>query len=109
MNKPLSLVLLALLSTGGAARAASHTEVPAASVPSTADATDGEIRKIDADAKKLTIRHGEIKHLGMPAMTMVFQVKDAAMLDKVKVGDKVRFTTEKISGAYTVTDIDVAK
>jgi len=68
--------------------------------------TDGEIRKIDAAAKKITIKHGELKNLDMPAMTMVFQVKDPAMLDKVKAGDKVKFRADKINGAYTVVELD---
>lgn len=71
--------------------------------------TDGEVRKIDKDAKKLTLRHAPIKNLDMPAMTMVFQVKDLAMLDQVKVGDKVKFQAEKIGGALTVTQIEAAK
>lgn len=71
--------------------------------------TDGEIRRIDRDAKKLTIRHGPIANLDMPAMTMVFQVKDAAMLDAVQTGDKVRFLVEKVGGAYVVTEIGTVK
>ena len=65
----------------------------------------GEIRKIDKDTKKITIKHGEIKNLDMPGMTMVFQVKDPAMLDKVKPGDKVKFSAERSGGAIVVTDI----
>ncbi len=71
--------------------------------------TDGEIRRVDKDAKKLTIRHGPIQNLDMPEMTMVFQVKDPAMLDKVNKGDKIRFSAEKIDGVYTVTGIEAAK
>lgn len=71
--------------------------------------TDGEIRRIDKDGKKLTIRHGAIENLGMPPMTMVFQVKDPAMLDKVNPGDKIKFSAEKIGGAYTVTNIEPVK
>jgi len=70
---------------------------------------EGEVRKVDLDNKKLTLRHGEIKNLDMPGMTMVFQVKDPAMLGKVKAGDKVRFSAEKIDGAFTVTSIEAAK
>ena len=73
------------------------------------DMTDGEIRKVDAESKKITIKHGEIKNLDMPGMTMVFQVKDPAMLDKVKAGDKVRFTAEKSNGAIVVTDLQPSK
>lgn len=73
------------------------------------DMTDGEIRKVDMDSKKITIKHGEIKNLDMPGMTMVFQVKDPAMLDKVKAGNKVRFKAEKAGGAIVVTEIETAK
>ena len=69
---------------------------------------DGEIRRVDKDAKKLTIRHGPLQSLDMPAMTMVFQVADPAMLDQVKAGDKVKFQAEKIGGAFTVTKIEPA-
>ena len=68
--------------------------------------TDGEIRRVDKEAKKLTIKHGPITNLDMPAMTMVFQVKDVAMLDQVKAGDKVRFRAEKDGGQYIVTKIE---
>nr|WP_295773757.1 copper-binding protein [Rhodoferax sp.] len=70
--------------------------------------TEGEIRKVDMDNKKITIKHGEIKNLDMPGMTMVFQVKDDAMLSRVKAGDKVRFTAEKMGGAMVVTDIQAS-
>ena len=71
--------------------------------------SDGEVRKVDKDAKKITIRHGPLANLDMPAMTMVFQVKDPAMLDQVKTGDKVKFQAEKVGGAFTVTQIEPAK
>ena len=74
-----------------------------------AQLADGEIRKVDRDAKKITIKHGPMPNLDMPPMTMVFQVKDAAMLDQVKPGDKVKFSAEKLGGAYTVTRIEAAK
>jgi Cu/Ag efflux protein CusF len=70
--------------------------------------TDGEVRKIDKDAKKITLKHGEIKNLAMPSMTMVFQVKDPALLDSVKSGDKVRFRAENLDGALVVTRIEAA-
>jgi Cu(I)/Ag(I) efflux system protein CusF len=70
---------------------------------------DGEIRKVDKDAKKVTIKHGPMPSLDMPAMTMVFQVKDPAMLGQVKPGDKVKFEAQKLGGAYTVTRIEAAK
>jgi Cu(I)/Ag(I) efflux system periplasmic protein CusF len=69
---------------------------------------DGEVRKVDKDAKKITIKHGPLANLDMPAMTMVFQVKDPAMLDKVKAGDKVKFQAEKVGGAFIVISIEHA-
>lgn len=74
-----------------------------------ADMADAEVRKIDTENKKLTLKHGEIANLGMPAMTMVFRVKDPAMLDKLKTGDKVKFKAEQIDGAFVVTTIEPAK
>jgi len=73
------------------------------------DMVDGEVRKVDKGNKKLTLKHGEIKSLEMPPMTMVFQVKDAAMLDKVQAGDKVRFKVEKTGSGFVVTEINAAK
>lgn len=67
--------------------------------------TDGEVRKIDKEAGKLTIKHGEIKHLEMPPMTMVFVVKDKSMLDTIKAGDKVRFMVIEEKGQMLVTDL----
>lgn len=71
--------------------------------------TDGEVRKIDKDAQKITIKHGPIQNLGMPGMTMVFQVKDPALLDKVQIGDKVQFKAEKSGGATVVTELETLK
>ena len=67
---------------------------------------DGEVRKIDLSAKKITIKHGEIKSLDMPPMTMVFQVKDPALLTKAKVGEKVQFTVENVNGAMTILSLE---
>lgn len=69
----------------------------------------GEIRKIDLDSKKITLKHGDIKNLDMPGMTMVFQIKDPIKLEKVKVGDKVKFSVEKLNGALVVTDMQAAR
>ena len=71
--------------------------------------TDGEVRKIDKDAGKITIRHGEIKHMDMPGMTMVFAAKDKALLDKTSVGAKIQFMVTNENGQMTVTDIQPAK
>lgn len=68
--------------------------------------SSGEVRKVDRDANKITIRHGPLENLGMPPMTMVFQVNDPALLKQVKAGDKVRFLAEKSGGAFVVTRIE---
>jgi Cu/Ag efflux protein CusF len=70
---------------------------------------DGEVRRVDKETKKVTIRHGAITNLDMPPMTMVFQVKDATMLDSIKAGDKVRFSADKVDGAYVVTQMEQAQ
>jgi len=70
----------------------------------------GEVRKIDASAGKITLRHGPMKKFDMDeGMTMVFRVKDPAMLNTVKVGDKVSFEADKVNGQFTVTKIEKAK
>ena len=115
-------VLFAVLDGVASAQAASHAgapmtmpaevtkEMPAGVGGKTlGDMADGEIRKVDMDNKKITIKHGEIKNLDMPGMTMVFQVNDPAMLTTVKTGDKVRFKAEKSGGAIVVTEIQPAK
>ena len=85
-----------------------HAGAPATASQAGAMA-DGEVRKVDKEAKKITIRHGPLAELDMPAMTMVFQVDDAAMLDAVKPGDKVRFQAEKIGGGFKVLKIERAQ
>jgi Cu/Ag efflux protein CusF len=71
--------------------------------------TNAEVRKVDKDAKKITLKHEAIKNLDMPGMTMVFQVKDAALLDKAQAGDKIKFKVINEGGAYVVTDIQPNK
>ncbi|MGM9428403.1 copper-binding protein [Hydrogenophaga sp. MI9] len=71
--------------------------------------TEGEVRKIDKDAGKITIKHGEIKHMEMPGMTMVFVAKDKSLLDKTSVGAKILFMATNENGQITVTDIQPAK
>lgn len=70
-----------------------------------AQAYEGEVMKIDKAQAKLTLRHGELKALDMPPMTMVFRVGNPALLDRVAVGDRVKFDAAKVGGNYTVTAI----
>ena len=74
-----------------------------------ASLTDGEIKKVDLDNGKVTIKHGDIKHLDMPGMTMVFTAKDKNLLSKVKLGDKVKFMVVNEGGKMVVTDIQPAQ
>lgn len=87
-----------------------HGEPPAASATTAvaAELAHGEIRKVDQDGGKLTIQHGPLRSLDMPGMTMVFGVKDPALLARVQVGQKVRFAAEKIEGRLVVTRIEAA-
>jgi uncharacterized cupredoxin-like copper-binding protein len=81
---------------------------PAASAAA-GDMADGEVREIDKAAGKVTLKHGEIRSLDMPGMTMVFQVKEPALLDAVKAGDRVRFKAEKSGASFVVTEMTPVK
>lgn len=96
MKKLVAILTLATLSTALPAFAAD-------------DMADAEVRKVDKQAAKLTLKHGDIKNLDMPPMTMVFGVKDKAVLDQLKAGDKVRFKAVKEGGQYIVTEVEVAR
>lgn len=105
-------VAAAKAAPSGALAQAQNSGAPApAASPSVASEvmTEGEVRKIDKENKKITLKHGDIKNLEMPGMTMVFQVKEAALLDAVKQGDKVRFKAERAGGAIVVTEIQPAR
>lgn len=104
---------LALCAAGAMAHAATSehaghlTQPPEAAAPDTSMA-DGEVRKVDAANGKLTIRHGPLADLGMDAMTMVFRAGDAAMLEQVRAGDRIRFRAKRIDGVLTVTEMTAA-
>jgi len=90
-----AFVLVALFVVGASTLAAQPMEM-----------TEGEVRRIDKEQGKMSIRHGPLVNLDMPAMTMVFVVADRAWLDQFKVGDKVRFHADKVGSQYTVTKIE---
>ena len=104
-----TLVTVALLVALGPTAGHAMSRINVAQSASSTGMIDGEVRKVDKDARKVTLRHGEIKQLDMPAMTMVFPVKEPTMLDKVKVGDKVKFKAEIVGGKLTVTVIEAVK
>lgn len=106
------LVLIAIAS--GAHAQSSSAGAPSSQVaaPSAAAAkpnTEGEIRKVDKEQAKITIKHGPITNLDMPGMTMVFKVSDLKALETLKAGDKVRFFADKVNGVLTVTAIEAVK
>jgi Cu(I)/Ag(I) efflux system periplasmic protein CusF len=107
-----SVVLFALAASAHAqsnvADHAAHHPEAAASASASAMA-EGEVRKIDKEQGKVTLKHGPIAKLDMPGMTMVFKVADAKLLDGVKPGDKVRFTADRVNGAITVTALEIVK
>lgn len=111
MNLILAIVGLALFAVTLSASA--QTSPPqsggSATQPTASPTVEGEVRKVDKDQGKITLKHGPITNLEMPGMTMVFRVKDPAMLDKVKAGDKIRFTADKVEGNITVTTIEAVR
>ena len=114
MNTKFAITTASILAALAATPAFSQSTTAASAAPSgamsmSADMTSGEVRKVDKESKKITLKHAEIKNLDMPGMTMVFQVKDPAMLDMVKQGDKVMFRAERMNGALTVTSIEPMK
>lgn len=102
-----SLFLAATLTAPAWAQQPENHSAHAAAATAAADMTDGEVRKVDPDAGKITLKHGDIKSLGMPGMTMVFGVTDKAMLAKVKPGDKVKFTAANDTGRLVVTELQL--
>lgn len=70
-----------------------------------AQPVQGEVRKVDAEGGKITLKHGEIRNLDIPAMQMSFRVSDPAWLKRFQVGDKVTFTADKVGGQFTITSM----
>jgi len=87
----------------------SHHPAGGTLAPAQATFNDGTVKKVDKAAGKITISHGPLADLQMPAMTMVFRAAEPAMLDQVKAGDKIRFVAAKVEGVFTVTKIEAAK
>ena len=105
----LALLAAPLFSLDAHADERHHAPMQVAAAPQAAALNEGEVRKIDKSANKITIKHGPLAKLDMPPMTMVFQVKDPSLLDRVKPGDKVKFDAEKVGGAYVVTRIETVQ
>ena len=100
---------LVAFSAGAFAQASPSAATQPVGAAAATSMTAGEVRKVDKEAGKITIRHEALENLGMPAMTMVFHAADPKFLDPVKDGDKVRFVADKVNGQFTVTKIEAAK
>jgi Cu/Ag efflux protein CusF len=104
LNRIILCAALAFTSLAGTAQ--TTTTVPAEAQQ---DLSEGEVTRWDARTGKITLRHGELKNLGMPGMTMVFTLQPPAQIGGIQVGDKVRFRAERVNGAFVVTRIEAAR
>jgi len=103
------LAALALIAVAGAqAQQATDDHSTHHAAPASTPQTEGEVRKVDMELGKVTLRHGPITNLDMPAMTMVFSVTDKKLLEHLQPGDKVRFTAIREGGKIAITDIQPA-
>ena len=107
ISKHLLAVFLVIFACFSTAHAQDKTHSSADAV-STSHMVVGEIKKVNRDDKKMTIKHGDIKTLDMPGMTMVFQIRETSLLETFKAGDKVKFVIEKLDGAFVVTSMQLA-
>jgi Cu(I)/Ag(I) efflux system periplasmic protein CusF len=106
----LRLAIASILFAASAVAGMACAETPLVDMPpSSFKPNEGVVFAVDRPAREITIRHGELPEIGMPPMTMVFNVADAALLVKVKAGDKVKFRTGLVNDRFTVTKIQRQK
>jgi Cu(I)/Ag(I) efflux system periplasmic protein CusF len=99
--RPIPTIIWALALSAGA---------QGASAQAPSDLIAGQVMKVDQSARKITIKHGPIKKLGMDeGMTMVFKAQDPALLNFVRAGNKIKFDAEQVNGQYIVTKIEKSK
>ncbi len=108
MKSLLTVATLALVSMTGLSQVTAQTTPPAMETKAK-EMVDAEVKKVDKDAGKVTLKHAEIKSLDMPAMTMVFRVKDDALWAKLAEGTKVKVSIEKALMGYNVTQVELIK
>lgn len=109
MKIVIGTTFIALAATFSASGLATGNHDSHAAIQAQARMVDGVVKKVDKSAAKVTLSHGPLTNLGMPAMTMAFRVKDAAWLDQMKDGDKVRFMADKVDGVFTIVHFEEAK
>lgn len=105
----LALMALAALPVSHADTGKAHATESTGSAAATSPMTAGEVKKINKETGKITIKHGPLVNLDMPAMTMVFRVKEPTMLDQVKEGDQIKFVADKVDGGIMVTKLEIAQ
>lgn len=105
----IALVTLGAAPVQAAGDHAGHGMAMQATASTEMQMVDGVVKKVDKSAGKVTLSHGPLTNLSMPAMTMVFRVKDASWLDQMKAGDKIRFMADNVNGAVTVVHFEPAK
>ena len=108
MKTKFALILAAVIAAAASGVATAQTAAPATTTAAATTLTSGEVRKVDVEQGKVTLKHEAITNLDMPAMTMVFRAADPALLKNLKVGDKVQFHAESRDGAMVVTQIQAA-
>ena len=104
-----SLIAIASLGAVSVQAAGDHAGHAMAAPAAEMQMVDGQVKKVDKAAGKVTLSHGPLTNLNMPAMTMVFKVCNAAWLDQMKTGDKIRFMADSVNGAITVVHFEPAK
>lgn len=107
-----TLIAFAALGTATVQAAGEHTGhamAAAAGKPAAMPMVDGQVKKVDKAAGKVTLAHGPLTNLNMPAMTMAFKLADAAWLERMKTGDKIRFMADSVNGAITVVHFEAAR
>lgn len=116
MKKPVAIAFLTIVTSFSSAAIAADDHAGHAGhvamqtkAATSAPLTEGQVKKVDKAAGKITIAHGEIVNLNMPAMTMTFSTKTPTLLNRWKEGDKVRFRVEDLNGAMTIVSIEAAK
>ena len=105
MKKLLFITVLSVAAVPAFAQHAGHGAMAKPSATTAAEPADGEVRRIDKSRGTVLLKHGEIKSVNMGAMTMSFKLKDPAMADQLKEGDKVKFTVEQKGDDLIVTSI----
>ena len=90
-----------LLSTDLKSKETNHDQIAA----SDSAMSSGTVTKIDAKWNKITVDHGPLENLDMPAMKMVFVLADPAMLEGLSEGAQINFVADRVNGKLTITEL----